>query len=58
MGRGFAVSPALLVPLALFAALGVGLVLLGKVPIAYNVRNLVVRWRITLLTALAFTLVV
>jgi ABC-type antimicrobial peptide transport system permease subunit len=30
----------------------------GKVPLAYNYRNLVVRWRITFLTALAFTLVV
>jgi ABC-type antimicrobial peptide transport system permease subunit len=28
------------------------------VPLSYNVRNLVVRWRVTLLTALAFTLVV
>jgi ABC-type antimicrobial peptide transport system permease subunit len=30
----------------------------GKVPIKYNVRNLVVRWRTTLLAALAFPLVV
>ena len=29
-----------------------------KVPYSYSVRNLVVRWRITLLTGLAFTLVV
>jgi ABC-type antimicrobial peptide transport system permease subunit len=29
-----------------------------KVPFSYNLRNLLVRWRITLLTALAFTLVV
>jgi ABC-type lipoprotein release transport system permease subunit len=28
------------------------------VPFSYNVRNLAVRWRVTLLTALAFTLVV
>jgi ABC-type antimicrobial peptide transport system permease subunit len=34
------------------------LVLLSRVPIGYNLRNLVVRWRVTLLTALAFTLVV
>jgi putative ABC transport system permease protein len=30
----------------------------GKVPLRYNVRNLLVRWRITLLTTLAFTVVV
>lgn len=30
----------------------------GKVPLRYNVRNLRVRWRITLLTAIAFTVVV
>lgn len=34
------------------------LVLIGRVPLAYNVQNLLVRWRTTLLTALAFTLVV
>lgn len=31
---------------------------IGKVPVRYNVRNLVVRWRITTLTAVAFTVVV
>src|SRR5260370_35895825 len=31
---------------------------LAKVPLNYTVRNLLVRWRTTLLTALAFTLVV
>jgi len=30
----------------------------GKVPIGYNLRNLVVRWKTTLLTSLSFTLVV
>jgi ABC-type lipoprotein release transport system permease subunit len=34
------------------------LILIGKVPLGYNLRNLLVRWRITLLTALAFTLVI
>jgi len=34
------------------------LVLLGRVPFNYNLRNLMVRWRTTLLTALAFTLVI
>src|SRR5262245_40957281 len=44
----------------------VGLILLvavllsvaGKIPIGYNVRNLVVRWRTTVLTGLAFMLVI
>ncbi|MBX7104376.1 MAG: ABC transporter permease [Gemmataceae bacterium] len=30
----------------------------GNVPLRYNFRNLMVRWRITLLTAIAFTVVV
>jgi ABC-type lipoprotein release transport system permease subunit len=30
----------------------------GRVPLAYNLRNLLVRWRTTVATALAFTLVV
>jgi cell division protein FtsX len=39
-------------------ALGVVLLLvLGRVPLGYNFRNLVVRWRITVLTVLAFVLV-
>jgi putative ABC transport system permease protein len=40
-----------LLDLALLAAV-------GNVPLRYNVRNLRVRWRITLLTAIAFTVVV
>jgi putative ABC transport system permease protein len=32
--------------------------LVKRVPLGYNVRNLIVRWKTTLLTALAFTLVV
>jgi putative ABC transport system permease protein len=44
--------------LAGFAFLMVLFVLLGKVPAGYNVRNLMVRWKTTLMTALAFTLVV
>src|SRR5262245_55269803 len=31
---------------------------MGRVPLGYNIRNLIVRWRVTLLTALAFTLVI
>lgn len=34
------------------------LLLLGRVPLYYNVRNLMVRWRNTAMTALAFTVVV
>src|SRR5438552_18660151 len=43
--------------LAAVALVGV-LVFLSKVPLKYNVRNLFVRWPITLLTGMAFTLVV
>jgi len=34
------------------------LVAVGRVPLRYNIRNLMVRWWITLLTAIAFTVVV
>ncbi|QDU19911.1 ABC transporter permease [Urbifossiella limnaea] len=34
------------------------LLMIGRVPLAYNFRNLVVRWRIAGLTSLAFTVVV
>lgn len=34
------------------------LAVIGKVPVSYNVRNLVIRWKTTVMTALAFTLVV
>jgi putative ABC transport system permease protein len=44
----------LLVGLGLAALLAFG----GKVPVRYNVRNLQVRWRTTLVTGLAFTLVI
>ncbi|CAN5298487.1 hypothetical protein BH10PLA2_BH10PLA2_38600 [soil metagenome] len=44
--------------LGVFAVLILFLLLIGKVPIGYNIRNLIVRWWITLLTAAAFTLVV
>src|SRR5262245_27493404 len=52
------ISPRLFGPLLFFTLLFLGLVVVGRVPLSYNVRNLLVRWRITLLTALAFTLVV
>ncbi len=34
------------------------LLILGSIPLSYNLRNLLTRWRTTLLTALAFTLVI
>jgi ABC-type lipoprotein release transport system permease subunit len=51
-------SPAIITPLGVIVLLLAVLVVIGKVPLGYNVRNLAVRWPITLLTALAFTLVV
>jgi ABC-type antimicrobial peptide transport system permease subunit len=54
----FVVSPALIVPfLAILAVLGV-LAVAGRVPINYNLRNLLVRWPMTLLTGLAFAVVI
>jgi putative ABC transport system permease protein len=48
-----AIVSTILIVLMLLQAVGVA----PRVPLSYNVRNLVVRWRTTLLTALAFTLV-
>lgn len=42
---------------AVFLAAGV-LAWLVRIPLVYNVRNLIVRWKTTLLTALAFTVVI
>src|SRR5207244_1206530 len=44
--------------LFVIALLVVMLIASGKVPLRYNLRNLAVRWKTTLMTALAFTLVV
>lgn len=52
------VSPKLLLPLVGGVLFMLLLAMVGKVPLRYNLRNLVVRWPITILTALAFTLVV
>ena len=52
----FPVSPQLLGLVGFFVLLFVALAILGKVPLKYNLRNLVVRWRVTLLTALVFGL--
>jgi putative ABC transport system permease protein len=54
----FSLNPRLLVPLLVGGLLVLVLATLGKVPLGYSFRNLLVRWRTTLLTALAFTLVV
>jgi hypothetical protein len=51
-------SPLLLAPLAAGVLLLGILFAAGKVPLSYNVRNLVVRWPITLLTVLAFIMVI
>jgi putative ABC transport system permease protein len=44
------------------SAIAAGIVLLllaiGKIPLRYNLRNLTVRWKTTLMTALAFTAVI
>src|ERR671939_121736 len=52
------ISPRLLVPSLIALALVAALLAFGRVPFRYNARNLLVRWRMTLLTALAFTLVI
>src|SRR5262249_26148680 len=52
------ISMKLVVPLSIAVILLVVLLCAGKVPLGYNLRNLVVRWRITCLTAVAFTVVV
>jgi putative ABC transport system permease protein len=49
---------AILILLAIAAALLVGLLAVGKIPLSYNFRNLTVRWLTTALTAAAFTLVI
>ncbi len=51
------ISPALLIPLAVLGAAAGLLAWRGKIPFGYNVRNLVVRWKTTLLTVLAFVAV-
>jgi len=48
----------LVAPPAVAAALVAALLVAGKVPLSYNLRNLLVRWKTTLLTSLAFTVVV
>jgi putative ABC transport system permease protein len=52
------VSPILLVPIGVVILVLAALLVIGKVPLGYNLRNLVVRWWMTLLTAVAFALVI
>ncbi len=52
------ISPRLWGPLAGFAGLMVLLAVVGKVPVSYNLRNLLVRWPTTILIAVTFTAVV
>lgn len=53
-----ALSPNVETALVLLVGVLAVLVAAGRVPWSYNLRNLLVRWRTTLLTAAAFTLVV
>src|SRR5882724_12011417 len=48
----------LLICLGIALAFMAILVFVGKVPISYNARNLLVRWKTTVMTGLAFTLVI
>jgi hypothetical protein len=49
---------ALYIPLGMIALVLVFLMLTRKIPFQYSLRNLVVRWKTTLMTAVAFTVVV
>jgi putative ABC transport system permease protein len=49
---------ALYIPLGVIALVLVFLMLTRKIPFQYSVRNLVVRWKTTVMTAVAFTVVV
>jgi putative ABC transport system permease protein len=51
------ISTGLLIPLASAAGVIVLLLTIGRVPLGYNLRNLVVRWRVSVMTLLAFVLV-
>jgi hypothetical protein len=56
--RDFLPHTWLLLPLLGGLALIVALLAVGKVPLSYNVRNLVTRWKTSIVTALAFTVVI
>jgi ABC-type lipoprotein release transport system permease subunit len=52
------VSAILLIPIAVTVLNMAALLAIGKVPLGYNLRNLVVRWSMSLSTAVAFALVI
>jgi ABC-type lipoprotein release transport system permease subunit len=52
------ISPTIGIALACFAALIIVLLVFAKVPLRYNLRNLVVRWMVTLLTVIVIATVV
>jgi ABC-type antimicrobial peptide transport system permease subunit len=54
----FVVSPVVIVPFLALLALLAALAVIGRVPIQYNLRNLLVRWPMTVLTGLAFAVVI
>jgi cell division protein FtsX len=58
MHSNLAISPRLIMILGAGLAVVVIAFVIGKVPISYNIRNLTIRWKTTILTGLAFTLVV
>jgi ABC-type lipoprotein release transport system permease subunit len=51
------ISTSLSTPLGVAAGIIILLLTVGRVPLGYNLRNLVVRWRVTVMTLLAFVLV-
>ncbi len=55
--HNFPISPRLIGLASFFLLLFIALAILGKVPLKYNLRNLVVRWHITVLTAAVFLVV-
>ena len=54
----FRIAPQVLVAAGVATAVVVLLLAVGKVPLSYNIRNLSLRWKTTVMTALAFTLVI
>src|SRR6266511_2220477 len=52
------ISSVLIFSLVFIGVWLLALLFVGRVPLRYNVRNLMVRWRTTLLTAFAFTAVI
>ena len=51
-------TPVVISVAAAVASIAVAVLPVAKVPLGYNLRNLQVRWKTTVVTALAFTLVI